>query len=41
MIPLELMAVIGVGAVLPYVGEAAWDWLRHHKCPSGRSRARD
>lgn len=30
MMSLELLAMIGAGAVLPYVAEGAYDWLRHH-----------
>ena len=27
MVPLELLVLVGGGAVLPYLAEAAWDWL--------------
>jgi hypothetical protein len=30
MISLELLVLIGTGAVLPYVAEGAIDWLKHH-----------
>jgi hypothetical protein len=30
MMPLELLAMIGAGAVLPYVAEGAIDWIKHH-----------
>lgn len=28
MLPIELLAMIGAGAVLPYVAEGAYDWLK-------------
>jgi hypothetical protein len=30
MMSLELLAIIGAGAVLPYVAESTIDWLKHH-----------
>ena len=27
MVPLDLLVLVGGGAVLPYLAEAAWDWL--------------
>lgn len=27
MIPLDLLVLVGGGSVLPYLAEAAWDWL--------------
>lgn len=30
MLPLELLAMIGAGAVFPYLAEGAFDWLKHH-----------
>lgn len=30
MMSLELLAIIGAGAVLPYVAEGTIDWLKHH-----------
>ena len=33
MMSLELLAIIGAGAVLPYVAEGTIDWLKHHGRP--------
>jgi|WetSurMetagenome_2_1015567.scaffolds.fasta_scaffold789236_1 hypothetical protein len=30
MLPLELLAVLGAGALFPYLAESAIDWLKHH-----------
>jgi hypothetical protein len=27
MVPLDLLVLVGGGAVLSYLAEAAWDWL--------------
>ena len=38
MIPLELLVMVGGGSVLPYLAEAAWDWLSTaRKHPRGAS----
>jgi len=31
MIPIELLLLMGTGAVLPYVAEAALDWVKKRK----------
>ena len=31
MLPIEMLAVIGFGAVSPYVAEAAVGWLRRRR----------
>jgi len=33
MIPIDLLLLMGTGAVLPYVAEAALDWVKKHKAP--------
>jgi hypothetical protein len=41
MMSLELLAMIGAGAVLPYVAEGAFDWLKHHRRHSKCANAPD
>ena len=31
MIPIELLLLMGTGAVFPYVAEAALDWVKQRK----------
>jgi len=31
MIPIDLLLLMGTGAVLPYVAEAALDWVKKQK----------
>ena len=41
MVPLDLLVMVGGGAVLPYLAEAAWDWLTTGGRPSRGANAPD
>jgi len=41
MIPLDLLVMVGGGSVLPYLAEAAWDWLTKARKHSRGANAPD
>ncbi len=41
MMPLELLVMIGAGAVLPYIAEEAFDWVRRNGAPAKRTTTPD